>query len=231
MTVRYATIRNAYAKKGLSVRGGFALAPGEMPDGVAALVLLGNIGDGMWSAFAAERRNEPDPLDAWTKRVVEPIAYDLGAHAVYPSDRPYRPFQQWAQRAEAVYPSPLGILMHPDWGLWHAYRAALLFDREIDCLPARDTRPSPCESCIAKPCLTACPVSAFDGARYDVAACGQHLLAGDRPHCADLGCRARDACPVAAGMRYPDAQIRFHMAAFVRSRESERQSIGTVKGS
>ena len=35
-------------------------------------------------------------------------------------------------RAEGLKPSPIGILMHPQFGLWHAYRGALLFDVEIE---------------------------------------------------------------------------------------------------
>ena len=31
--------------------------------------------------------------------------------------------------------SPLGILIHPDWGLWHSYRGALAFRERLD-LPA-----------------------------------------------------------------------------------------------
>ncbi len=213
MRARYEQVDTAVAATGLSVRGGF-----DDISGARWIVLIGNYGPLLWPAFAAGRRDEPDALDAWTRRMVDPIAASFGAQAVYPSDRPYHPFQQWAQRAEPVHASPLGILIHPQWGLWHAYRAALLFADPVEGLPARADAASPCDSCRDKPCLTACPVGAFDGMSYDVASCGAHLLAHRDPHCADLGCRARDACPVAREMRYPEPQVRFHMAAFVRSR-------------
>ena len=216
--VHYDNIRAALSGTGLALRGGFSVPHDESASATRAIVLIGNHGAALWPAFESGRREEPNPLDAWTKRVVDPIATRFGAYAAYPSDRPYHPFQKWAQRAEPVHASPLGILLHADWGLWHAYRAALLFDRPVDGLPVRVEAASPCASCVSKPCLATCPVSAFDGVRYDVTACGAHLLARNAPHCADLGCRARDACPVAPGMRYPDAQVRFHMAAFVRSR-------------
>ena len=171
----------------------------------------------MWPAFRAGWRDEPDPLDAWTKRVVDPIAARLGARAVYPSDRPYHPFQQWAQRAEAVHASPLGILIHPVWGLWHAYRAALLFDHDVGGFCRKAQKPALATTCTDKPCLSACPVSAFDGTRDDVVACATHLRSKTEPDCASLGCRARDACPVGREHRYADDQIAFHMAAFARS--------------
>jgi len=214
MTASYRTVVGAFAGTGLLVRGGFQPSEGE----TGSLVLIGNAGPEMWAGFAAGRKDEPDPLDAWTRRVVNPLARQLGADAVYPNDRPYQPFQSWAKRAEPVYPSPLGILIHPEYGLWHAYRAALRFPHILDGLPARKDMASPCDSCASKPCLSACPVGAFDGKSYDVEACAGHLRDGDVPDCANLGCRARDACPIATGWRYPPEQIAFHMAAFVKSR-------------
>ena len=64
-------------------------------------------------------------------------------------------------RAEGLKASPLGILMHPEYGLWHAYRGALLFD---EALAAEDLNQEPenpihlCALCDRKPCLDACPV-------------------------------------------------------------------------
>ena len=110
----------------------------------AAVVLVGNAGGELWPRFQAGRRDEPHPLDTWTCRTVEPRAAALGVRAIYPNDRPYQPFQRWAMRAEPVAPSPIGLLIHPDHGLWHAYRAALLLDTAPADLPAREDRPSPC---------------------------------------------------------------------------------------
>ena len=53
---------------------------------------------------------------------------------------------RWAQRAEPLHPSPLGVLIHPVHGLWHAYRGALAFAEPIE-LPPRADLPSPCASC------------------------------------------------------------------------------------
>lgn len=213
----YDRLADALARHGLVPRGGFALAPGDAVPG-QSLVMVGNVGDAMWQACEAELRPVANPLDDWTERVVAPIASALDATAIYPWSKPYRPFQQWAIRAEAVAPSPLGILIHPDHGLWHAYRAALVFAEPIE-LPPREARPSPCESCVAKPCLSACPVDAFSADGYDVDACAAFLT--DAPGgelCRSAGCRARAACPV--GRPYDEPQIRFHMAAFYASRSA-----------
>ena len=222
----YAAIVDAFAERGLMVRGGFYPTPLDpvptLSDGapVRTLVLIGNAGGAMWRHFAGERRDEPHPLDAWTRRIVAPIAVGSDATAVYPSDRPFQPFQRWALRAEPVYPSPIGLLIHPDFGLWHAYRAALLFAEFVPGVPSSDDRPAPCDTCSGRPCLSACPVGAFSASGYDVGACAGHLASAAAPRCRALGCRAREACPVAPEHRYEAAQIGFHMAAFARSRAS-----------
>lgn len=220
----YAGILAAFAGTGLLVRGGFSAEEGErLPDGAsgapaAAVVLLGNAGGELWPAFQAGRRDEPHPLDHWAQRTIEPIARRLGMRAVYPGDRPYLPFQQWALRSEPVAPSPIGLLIHPDYGLWHAYRAALLLEEPPTDLPPRGDRPSPCDTCADKPCLTACPVGAHSLAGFDVAACSDHLRSDTEPRCLELGCRSRDGCPVGREHRFSDEQVRFHLRAFQRAR-------------
>lgn len=217
------------AAAGLSFRGGFrpvaadGLPPVEDGGSPRTLILIGDIGGRLWPAFlqsAEAKDGAPHPLDRWTRRIVDDIARRISAKPLYPfGGPPYWPFQRWAQRAEPVFPSPLGILIHPEHGLWHAYRAALAFATPID-LPPLAVAQSPCESCAAKPCLHACPVGAFDGAGFDVDACTGHITrAAGRP-CMDGGCLARNACPVAAHLRYQVPQIRFHMAAFREARSS-----------
>lgn len=211
-----AELARALAVHGLILRGGFH-PDGEEEEfeGAGTIFLVGNAGPAMWDAFAPHIDGDVDPLNRWTEHVIEPIARQFRARAVYPFGERRWPFQRWAARAETLYPSPLGILIHPQYGLWHAWRAALLFP-ELLPLPPRVKAASPCESCAAKPCLSACPVAAFSLGGFDVAACASHIATRDAD-CNDFGCHARDACPVGGEWRYPDAQIRFHMAAFARS--------------
>ena len=180
------------------------------------LVLAGNAGPRMWQAYAAARGESGMSLDQWSERVLTGLAARLGARAVFPFVRPYLPFQRWAQRTGACHPSPLGLLIHPDYGLWHGYRGALLFAAAL-ALPPPDCRPSPCASCADRPCLSACPAGAFVSGAYDVPACARHLSAAPEPACMDIGCLARHACPVGRGYRYAPLQARFHMQAFLQN--------------
>jgi hypothetical protein len=217
--MKLADIQEAITARGLSFRGAFHPETDDLPSGIRArtLVLVGFTGRDNWQVFAASPEagdGKGDPLDRWSRRVINAIAANLGATAIFPFDGPpWAPFQRWAQRAEPVYPSPLGMLIHPDWGLWHAWRGALAFRQRLD-QPEPDARPSPCDSCADKPCLTACPVSAFTPAGYDIAACIAHIDTSEGADCMDQGCRARRACPVGASHRYGPDQAEFHMRAF-----------------
>ena len=222
----FTTIEAELRAGGLMPRGGFhpdaddhvpAIGPGRP---ARTLVLAGNAGPAMWRAFAAtpEYGSGPDPLNRWSERVLGELGAVWGAVALFPfGGPPYRPFVAWAKRAEAVAESPLGMLIHPDYGLWHAYRGALAFAEAIE-LPPRDTRPRPCDSCDDKPCLTACPVGAFTGESYDVPACVAHISGPAGADCMALGCRARRACPVGGGYLYEPEQAEFHMQHFVDAR-------------
>jgi hypothetical protein len=195
------------------------LAPPDM-DSVGFMILIGNAGPDMFRRFARERDVQTASMDDWTRQVVDPLASSLGARAVYPFDLPPQPFLTWARAARAGHVSPLGLNIHADYGLWHAYRAALLFPVAFD-IPARRETDHPCESCSEKPCLTACPVSAFDGARYDVQRCGVQVLSDAGQDCAQHGCKARLACPVGRSYVYQPEQMTFHMRAFQAARRKD----------
>ncbi|NMG38807.1 hypothetical protein GRZ55_06065 [Chelativorans sp. ZYF759] len=218
-------IRTALAKHGLRLRGGIDFGPDEPfvqgPGGRAArsVLLVGNAGDGFWPHFQRWAATQPaalaDPLDAWSRLVLEAVAETCGAHVIMPNDKPFAPFQQWAMRAEGIKPSPLGILMHPEFGLWHAYRGALLFDRALAAEEMNQEAQKPihlCELCVGKPCLNACPAGAF-GDRFDHGACGAHIASSRGRGCMEGGCLARHACPHRA-YRYGAPFQAFLMRAF-----------------
>ena len=206
------------------LRGGFDLDSGESLAGVTppahpvlAVLLVGNAGPGLWSGFPHGSAGGPDPLDRWCRNILDECARSFGCSVIMPSDGPpWAPFQSWALRAGRVYPSPIGLLIDPVWGLWHAYRGALLLPWRLD-VPKTPPRASPCASCPERPCLDACPVAAFSREGFDRHSCRSHLATPRGRHCIEGGCQARGACPVAAGARYPEGQARFHMNAWVNA--------------
>ena len=182
-----------------------------------SLLLVGNAGPEMWCRFTAERASDTQTLDEWSSAVLSGLAETLSATAHFPFSKPPLPFQRWAARSGTVHTSPLGISIHADYGLWHAYRAAFAFTNLIDG-STMDPTASPCATCADRPCLATCPVSAFDGRSYDVPACAAHIATSDGRDCMDLGCRARRACPIGRDHIYEPAQAEFHMTAFLKAR-------------
>ncbi len=212
-------VKAAAGNAGLAFRGAFHPDQEDLPKGEAAatLVMLGFVGGEQWEGFAASpeyRDGRANPLDRWSHRVISALAQKLGARAYFPFLAPFMPFIKWAQKAEAVAPSEIGMLIHPDYGLWHAWRGALAFEEKLE-LPAVDTRERPCDTCTDKPCLTICPVQAFTGSgAYNVAACGAHIRKPDGASCMSEGCLARRACPVGKDYLYGAEQAAFHMKSF-----------------
>lgn len=217
-------IRAALAPHGIFLRGvvHFDGDGPAMTAGVHArtVVLLGNIGGSIWPAFRRWRsrdgRNVADPLDTWSVEIIRPEADRVGGQAYFPSEKPWQPFQQWAMRAEGLKASPLGVLIHPDYGLWHGYRGAIGFAERIGTASVPLDR-HPCDNCRDKPCLKTCPVDAVQASAFDVPACRTHVHASEgKAGCMVSGCIARNACPVGASYRYPPEQLQFHMAALGR---------------
>ena len=204
---------------GLCARGGLHLDPDldrrAAENGFRTLVLAGNVGSSCWTHFESFRTNDrgDDPLDAWSKSIGETIAAEFNCQALYPFDKPWWPWQNWCQRIEGLRPSPLGILIHPQYGLWHGYRVAFAFHEAIE-VPPPVTLEHACDRCADKPCISHCPAAAVADTGFDLPGCRNHLTTpAGQAGCMTQGCLARNACPVGREYRYNAAQLRFHMAA------------------
>ncbi len=220
-----ATLARACAGTGLLIRGAFhpAAEDGVRPlaDGRAAatVVLLGNAGKELWRAFkaAVPAPEGMHPLDSWIDDRVAQAAAAVGAEAIYPTRRPWPPIQRWAVKAGGVHFSPIGILIHPEYGLWHVYRGALLFAERLDLPPPVPAAASPCDACEKKPCLTTCPAGAFQPGRFDPMACVGHVESPKGKACATGGCLARRVCPVGRLHAYERDEGAYHMQAVVKT--------------
>ncbi len=203
---------------GMFVRGGFHIKPADkVPGRGKTLLLVGNAGSEMFDVMQSWKLDEDHAMDCWSEQTLTKLAIELEADVLFPfGGPPWHPFQQWAKRAELTFPSPIQMLIHPKYGLWHAYRAALVFDGLLD-LPEMEGLESPCEGC-GRPCRDACPVNAFSDDGYDVDRCAAHMQTPDGVECRQNGCLARRACPVGPTYRYYPAHSNFHMEAFIKAR-------------
>lgn len=214
----YHDLNDALSAHGLMVRGGFHSGPDDhVPSDIQTLILVGNAGPDMWRVFADQMPDDANPMDTWSKTVIDDIAAQFDATPAYPfAGPPYHPFQKWAMKADTVLQTPIGPLIHPTFGMWHAYRGALLFKDTLD-LPTQTDAASPCDTCADKPCMNTCPVGAFTSDGYDVPECRAHIGSPTGSDCLDNGCLARRACPIGQDYIYEPAQAEFHMRHFLKA--------------
>jgi hypothetical protein len=221
---RLAPLSSALAEQGLNLQARFDVA--VLPANVAAmlqafdperkyrqLILLGHGGRALWTTLKATGFSSADPIDDFSVAVVRKwLDREAGESAyriIYPSAerRPAVPLQQLGRLAGWHHDSPLGVGINGRWGLWFAYRVALLADTDLPTTPAW-TEPSPCTTCTDKPCIAHCPGQALTGG---VLALDRCIGERKRPQSGcQATCSARLACPVGAEHRYDADQMRHH---------------------
>jgi Fe-S-cluster-containing dehydrogenase component len=109
--------------------------------------------------------------------------------------------------------------IHPEHGLWHAYRFALalpLAPAAAETLVQNAASTDLCASCDGQPCLQGCPVGAYTGESFLLETCASHLHSRQGADCMQIGCLARRACPVATNKRYSQEHAAFLMQAFAQ---------------
>jgi len=231
VVVSYDRLSRTAQSLGMACRGGFHPVPEDgvpqTADGrpTGTLILLGFTDGRQWPAFVASpeyRDGEPHPLDRWSRRITAGLARQFAADELYPTGPPWWPFQRWAQRAEALHLSPLGILIHPEFGLWHAYRGALAFAAHF-AVPEPRPWPHPCERCEDRPCLSRCPADAIAWGKFNRAGCVAYVESPAGSDCRANGCLARRSCPVGATHRYGAGQAAFHMEATLAAARSRKR--------
>jgi len=197
-----------------------ALRAQALLPGARGAVVIGSAGPAFFDGFAAaapERADgRPDPLDRYTRRLVEEgarlalaplgVAYALAFPFLGAARGPHVPFQRLGRAAGLPQPGPLGLQIHPVYGPWWAYRALVIVDRELASGPALER---PCEGCPA-PCVAACPAGAPQPTGFVIPACHAHRLVAEPCR---LSCAARIACIRGPEHRYTDDELAFHMRA------------------
>ncbi|HKI59569.1 MAG TPA: hypothetical protein VKA23_00925 [Mariprofundaceae bacterium] len=176
------------------------------------LILIGHGGRRMWEVLQASAyRDRPEPVDSlsvdtvkkWLAEACPGAAYEI----IYPAAERLVPLQQLGALAGWHHASPFRIGINRQWGSWFAYRAVVLIDSDLP-ETAAETWGSPCESCVDKPCITACPAGAVADRERMLTLCIDYRLQQDS-HCARQ-CLSRLACPVAVEHRYSREQIDYH---------------------
>jgi len=197
-------------------------AEAAAPARARSIVLVGNGGGDFWRAYSefAERhpgwRERANPLDDYTREVIErdvaPAARESGTRCrtVYPfmQGGATLNFIELAKLAGLGGPSIIGVVVHPVYGPWIAFRAALIVDLELDS-PGAALGFDPCPGCVSRSCMAACPASAVAfPAGWDIPKCLTHRVEVEGG-CASR-CHARAGCVIGPEHRYPDDELAYH---------------------
>ncbi len=194
-----------------------------------SIIVIGNGGAAMWRAFTRHAGQHPgwwnrdNPLDDFTREVIERGVVNavrsagVRCTAVYPfmNDARTLNFIELGKIAGIAGPSILGVTVHPVYGPWIAFRAALLVDEEIDS-PGEALGFDPCPGCTARTCIPACPAGAVSvDSGWDIPRCLTHRVEVEAD-CAPR-CHARAGCVLGPEHRYPDDELAYHQMRSMRA--------------
>jgi len=187
-----------------------------------SIIVIANGGSAFWNAFKTHAAAHPgwreraNPLDDFTRVVVEetlmPAVRARGVRCtpVYPflAGRSVLNFMELGKRAGLAGPSIVGVVVHPIYGPWIAFRTALLVDTLVDA-PASALGFDPCPTCVTRDCMVACPAQAVTyPAGWDIPRCLTYRVERE-VECAPR-CAARAACVLGPDHRYPDDELAYH---------------------
>lgn len=193
------------------------LAAGVDLSSFKTLVLMGQAGSLLFDEVVSVRLPDPNPFDSVSVGLVQEW-FEANAPAarfeiVFPGPATLN-LGKLAQLCGWGSPSPLGLTIHPDYGLWVAHRVAFLTDLEWDSV--EPARPHPCDACVSRPCESACPASVVSlESGFDVRACAEHRSPFGSE--CEFQCFARNACPVGAEYRYGPVQMKHHYSSGLTS--------------
>lgn len=214
----FAEVQAGAAQRMLRIVAAYHPGPDPaLPEGTGTLLMLGPHEPEFWPAFTRSPEytdGAADPMDRWSARVIGAWAEAIGAVPLFPfGGPPFLPFIRWARDSGWVHASPVGLLVHASEGLFLSFRGALAMRDRLDLPPPP---PSPCEICVTRPCLTACPVGALGGeGGYDVPRCKTFLRGPGNLSCMQGGCIVRLACPANRPHGRVPAHSAFHMHHFL----------------
>lgn len=179
-----------------------------------SLLLLGQAGKSFWPQYKANQPSGNDPIDTYSAQTSEQILAkhlpDTARQRLFPTKE--CPVNLMALGREFGWhtPSPLGLGIHQQYGLWSAYRALWWLDAEPETpTQAKPVSSSICADCKTQECVQQCPAEAVsNGTMPDITRCADYRYQADST--CQSGCQARLACPVAAEHRYTSEQIAYH---------------------
>jgi hypothetical protein len=187
-------------------------------------LVFGHAGSGFWKSLD-EPLTGSDPLDRMSIKMVEDFLQRIGCAdylVLYPSTDLQIDLPALGKQLGWHADSALGIGINAIHGTWFAYRVVVLantFYETHDETQTNNLAEPPCDKCINRPCVEACPVGA-PGVTFDLQACMDERVR-EGSACA-YQCLARNACPVGTEYRYDQDQMRYHYQKSLQLIQSDK---------
>ena len=177
------------------------------------IILLANGGSRYWQSMqqaGSQTEQQSDPVDNYFYQIINDLLEPYFEYkVVYPGNH-FLPLQGLGKLAGWHHESPLGLGIHPVFGLWFAYRGVILSNTKFSPIESDMAHgsESPCRSCQGKPCIAACPANAVLASGFKVGQCSDYRLQSESG--CQSRCMARLACPTGKEYRYQTAQMTYH---------------------
>lgn len=187
----------------------------NVEDGSHAALLVGNT-RALWEPLTAEfaqskaLQQAEHPLERFVEArvlgAVGSLPHFAGATVVWVHrGPPYVAINQMGETAGFAHRSPVGLSVHPEYGLWFAWRAVVVLPHRAWGDAPRSPHRSPCDGCRA-PCVAA---------RAAALQLGPETEATVRAH-PHAWIAIREACPYGTQHRYGAQQVMYHYTRDLR---------------
>lgn len=149
------------------------------------LCLVGHGGRKFWEKLPHPLKGD-HPIDEFSIKIVNEIFPD--ALILFPdwNSKTPIPLQKFGRAMNISRQSQLGIDIHPEFGLWFAFRCLFMTSQKVQQINLQNVL-SPCETCFEKPCLNESEFS-----------------------------KARLLCPYKAENQYSIEQLKYHESKLPR---------------
>lgn len=119
------------------------------------LCLIGSGGISLWENLPHPLDATTNPIDNFTQNKMQEFAKKTlndEIEILYPNEHFTMPLQKIGRAMNLCTQSPIGIDIHPHFGLWFAFRGVFLTSAKIPII-TMENKSSLCDSCSQKPCL------------------------------------------------------------------------------